>query len=120
MLLVMHVQVDSRIPQSRTFTGPYNLGHIELAEEHFAMLHNLPRHMLSVKNTQLGKDTDVGIIKTETLFEEGNNVCEVTQIRIVGNNFIDVVRVFDDFKTTSGRKPEFVCSQTGEANMFPR
>mmetsp|Transcript_43690 Transcript_43690/g.105380 ORF Transcript_43690/g.105380 Transcript_43690/m.105380 type:complete len:327 (+) Transcript_43690:573-1553(+) len=120
MLLIMHVQVDSRVPQTGTFAGTNNLGHIKLAEEDLAMLHGLIRNVLGVKNTQFSENANVSIIKTKSLLEQRNDVIEMAQIRIVGNNLVDVIRVLDNLKTASGCKSEFVCSEASKANLFPR
>mmetsp|Transcript_18537 Transcript_18537/g.27070 ORF Transcript_18537/g.27070 Transcript_18537/m.27070 type:complete len:335 (-) Transcript_18537:304-1308(-) len=83
------------------------------------MIHNLLGDMLGVQNSQLGKDSNVSIIKAETLLEERDKVIEVSKIGVVTNNLVDVVGVFDHLKTTSRGEAELAGTQTCEANSLP-
>mmetsp|Transcript_57677 Transcript_57677/g.122373 ORF Transcript_57677/g.122373 Transcript_57677/m.122373 type:complete len:203 (+) Transcript_57677:726-1334(+) len=69
-LLISHVKVNSRAPQSGAFTGTHDLGHVELTEEHLAVLHDLLRDMLGVEDSELGEDANMGIFQAESLLKE--------------------------------------------------
>ena len=69
------------------FTCLDDLGYVELGKEYLAVFHNLHQHMHGVKDNQLSEDTDMGILMSKSLFKEQDEVCEVSKIRLVGNNF---------------------------------
>mmetsp|Transcript_18353 Transcript_18353/g.25461 ORF Transcript_18353/g.25461 Transcript_18353/m.25461 type:complete len:315 (-) Transcript_18353:459-1403(-) len=119
MLFVLHIKVDSGLVQSSTFARSHNLRHIELAEEDLAVFHDLFWHMFCVENTQLSEDSNMGIFQSNSLLEKRNNVSEVTEIRIVSYDFINVVGVLDNFKTTLSCQPEFFSTKTCEADLLP-
>mmetsp|Transcript_31171 Transcript_31171/g.51962 ORF Transcript_31171/g.51962 Transcript_31171/m.51962 type:complete len:243 (+) Transcript_31171:665-1393(+) len=107
MLLVVCVQVDSRVPKSGTFAGSHDLGYIELCEEDLAMLHGLFWYMLGIQDTKFRENSNVGILETDSLFEQRNNLGEIPQVGIVRYNLVHVIRILDDFKTASSSEPEF-------------
>mmetsp|Transcript_16933 Transcript_16933/g.20335 ORF Transcript_16933/g.20335 Transcript_16933/m.20335 type:complete len:411 (-) Transcript_16933:138-1370(-) len=119
MLFVLHVKIDSGLVQSSTFACSHDLRHIELAEEDLAVFHDLFWYMFCVEDTQLGKDSNMGILQSNSLLEKRHNVSEVTEIRIVSNNFIDVVGVLDNFKTTLSCQPELLGTKTCKADLLP-
>mmetsp|Transcript_45477 Transcript_45477/g.50986 ORF Transcript_45477/g.50986 Transcript_45477/m.50986 type:complete len:205 (-) Transcript_45477:3904-4518(-) len=120
VLLVVCIQVHGRIPQSSTFTGAYNLGNIKFAEEDLAMLHGLLGDVLCVQHTKFRKDTNMSILETNTLFEEGDNLRKKSYVRIISYNFINVIGILDDLQTTSRSKTELFGTQTSETYMLPR
>ena len=69
-LLIRHVQVDRRFEQTSTLASTDNLGHIELAEEDLAVLHDLFWDVLGVENTKFSEDTNVSILETKALLEQ--------------------------------------------------
>ena len=94
MLLVLHVQVHSRRVETGTFARSNNLGNVELGKEDLAMLHDLFGDVLGVQNAQLSKDSNMSIFQAKSLLEEGHEVGEVSKVGIVGNDFVDMVRVW--------------------------
>mmetsp|Transcript_41540 Transcript_41540/g.125895 ORF Transcript_41540/g.125895 Transcript_41540/m.125895 type:complete len:264 (+) Transcript_41540:931-1722(+) len=119
-LLVSHVEVHSRRVEPCTFACTNYLANIELAEEHLAMFHDLLRNMFGVKNGQFSEDTNMGILKPNTLLKEGHEVWKVSKIRVVSDNLVNMIRILNDLQTTSRCKAEFPSTQTSKANMLPR
>ena len=117
VLLVGHVQVHSRGEQTRSFAGTDNLANVKLAEEHLAMLHDLVRNVLGVQNTKLSKDTNVSILKAKTLLKERNKVGKVSKIRVVRNNFVNMIGVLDNLETARSSKAELFGAEAGKAHM---
>jgi hypothetical protein len=70
VLLVSHIEVNSRSPETSTFASTHNLGNIEFAEEYLAVLHDLFWDVLGVKDAQFRKDSNVAIFQTKTLLKE--------------------------------------------------
>mmetsp|Transcript_4218 Transcript_4218/g.7277 ORF Transcript_4218/g.7277 Transcript_4218/m.7277 type:complete len:213 (+) Transcript_4218:981-1619(+) len=80
VLLVLHVQIDSRGEQTSAFASTNHFRYIEFAEKHLAVLHDFLRNMFSVKDTQLSEDTNVSILKPDSLLKQRHNVSEVSQV----------------------------------------
>mmetsp|Transcript_15000 Transcript_15000/g.32476 ORF Transcript_15000/g.32476 Transcript_15000/m.32476 type:complete len:213 (+) Transcript_15000:905-1543(+) len=118
-LLVSHVEVDSGSPETSALAGTDDFGHVELAEEHLAMFHDLIGNVLSVKNSKFSEDTNVSVFQTKSLLKERNEMIKVTKIRVEGNHLVQMIRVFDDLKSTSGGKAELVSLETGKAHLLP-
>mmetsp|Transcript_19096 Transcript_19096/g.34519 ORF Transcript_19096/g.34519 Transcript_19096/m.34519 type:complete len:495 (-) Transcript_19096:2921-4405(-) len=118
-LLISHVQVNSGAPQASTFAGTDNLGHIKFAEEYLAMFHNLFWDVFSVQNSKFSENANVGVFQAKALLEERNKVIKVAKIRVVGDNIVNMIRVLDDFKPTSGSKAILLSLETCEADLLP-
>jgi len=93
--------------QTGTLARTHNLGDIELREEYLAVLHDLRGDMIGVQDSQFGEDINVGILESKTLLEERYRMIEVTKIRAVADNFVNVIRVLHNLKTTGGSKTKF-------------
>mmetsp|Transcript_24893 Transcript_24893/g.54285 ORF Transcript_24893/g.54285 Transcript_24893/m.54285 type:complete len:569 (-) Transcript_24893:1135-2841(-) len=83
------------------------------------MLHDLIRNMLGVKNTKLSKDTNVSILKAKTLLKQRNKVGKVAEIGVEGNNFVNMVGVFDNLETAGSSKAELLGPEASEAHSLP-
>ena len=92
----MRVEEDCLVPVQVLLAGDEQRGDVESAPEQLNVLHELLLLVLCVENPELRVHSLVAALEVDALLEHGDQLLEVAQTLVVGDQVHQVVHVHDD------------------------
>uniref|UniRef100_A0A7C9CZ54 Uncharacterized protein n=1 Tax=Opuntia streptacantha TaxID=393608 RepID=A0A7C9CZ54_OPUST len=83
------------------------------------MLHELLRTISGIQNSQLGEDTHVRPLQSQTTFHEGNQLIKASPVLIIFANLFQVIHLYDYIETTYLGQSKFLSINTSKADFLP-